>query len=220
RAHLFRTLAAGAAVPEDHPSRPPGVDLLRGEAFVLAVVPLTQVRLEHGLIPEAGEPPRVDRTLQRPCEDQRERFLREDGTKAPRDRAPVLGQRNIRRARVLAAETPRGLPVADHVDRLLALCHRLAPANPGASSARGRPAPASEIRGGISAGPLGALAVARPAPLPDLGHVLAVPGDVLLVLDQLVANGLLGVRGARAQLGDAIDDVLEQMETIHVVEHD
>src|SRR6516164_8771054 len=30
-----------------------------------------------------------------------------------------------------------------------------------------------------------------PFPLPDLGHVLAVLGDVLLVLEQLVAHGLL-----------------------------
>src|SRR4029453_484184 len=89
-----------------------------------------------------------------------------------------------------------------------------------ATSARGRPAPASEVRGGISAGAPLAPSPGGPAPPPRLAHFPAPPGGVLLVLDQLVANGLLGVRGARAQLGDAIDDVLEQVETIHVVEHD
>src|SRR3984893_7298477 len=32
-----------------------------------------------------------------------------------------------------------------------------------------------------------------PAPVLDLGHVVAVAGDVLLVLDQLVAHRLLGI---------------------------
>ena len=48
---------------------------------------------------------------------------------------------------------------------------------------------------------VGAVALDRarptPSPVADLRHVVAVLGDVLLVLDQLVADRLLGVGGAR-----------------------
>ncbi len=43
--------------------------------------------------------------------------------------------------------------------------------------------------------------------------------NVLLVLDELVANGLLGIGRPLAQLGYAIDYVLCQMEAIQIV-HD
>ena len=43
--------------------------------------------------------------------------------------------------------------------------------------------------------------------------------DVLTVLDQLVAHGLLGVRGLAAELGQAIDHVPHQVEPVEVV-HD
>ena len=47
----------------------------------------------------------------------------------------------------------------------------------------------------------------------DLGHVLAVLGDVLFVLEQLVANRLLGIGGAGPKLRQPIDDVAERDET-------
>src|SRR5262245_10289362 len=58
-----------------------------------------------------------------------------------------------------------------------------------------------------------------PAPAGDLRHVLAVLLDVLLVLDELVADGLLGPGGAAAEPRHAIDHVLHQVEAIEVVEH-
>ena len=62
--------------------------------------------------------------------------------------------------------------------------------------------------------------LARPAPVADLRHVLAVLLDVLLVLDQLVADRLLEVRGPRAELRQAVDHVLRQVEAVEIVEHD
>jgi hypothetical protein len=50
-------------------------------------------------------------------------------------------------------------------------------------------------------------------------RVVAVPGDVLLVLDQLLGDGLLGVGGPGAQAGDAVDHLLHEVEAVHLVEH-
>lgn len=43
---------------------------------------------------------------------------------------------------------------------------------------------------------------------------------VLTVLDQSVANGLLGVSSARTELGEAIDHILDEMKAIHLIKHD
>src|SRR5262249_10476210 len=58
-----------------------------------------------------------------------------------------------------------------------------------------------------------------PLPAGDLRHVVAVAGDVPPVLDELVADGLLGVGGACPQLGHAVDDVLHEVEAVEVVQH-
>ena len=34
----------------------------------------------------------------------------------------------------------------------------------------------------------------RPSPIPDLGEILPMFGDILFVLDELVTEGLLGIR--------------------------
>src|SRR5919106_719671 len=51
-----------------------------------------------------------------------------------------------------------------------------------------------------------------PLPPADLRHVLAVLGDVVLVLDELVADPLLEVRGAGPEAGNSVDDHLHQVE--------
>src|SRR5262245_60799711 len=76
----------------------------------------------------------------------------------------------------------------------------------------GRPAPPSLYRGGPASG--------VPGPLADLGQVLTVLADVLLVLDQLVPDHLLRVGGPLAELGDAVDHVADQVEAVEVVEDD
>src|SRR5262249_60440256 len=70
----------------------------------------------------------------------------------------------------------------------------------------------SEVGGGVGLGARGF--VTAPAPAQDFGHVFTVLGDVVLVLDQLLADGLLGVGGARAELRHAIDDVADQVVAI------
>ena len=44
-------------------------------------------------------------------------------------------------------------------------------------------------------------------------------GDVFPVLDQVVADGLLGIGGTRAKMGHAVDDVGDQMKAVDVVHH-
>jgi hypothetical protein len=44
-----------------------------------------------------------------------------------------------------------------------------------------------------------------------LRHVVAVPGDGLAVLDQLVADRLLGASGAHRDVGHAVDHVADQL---------
>src|SRR5262245_34537859 len=53
-----------------------------------------------------------------------------------------------------------------------------------------------------------------PFPAGDLRHVLSVLGDVLFVLQQLVANRLFGIGGARSQLWQPIDHIPDEMEPI------
>src|SRR6516225_1588428 len=58
-----------------------------------------------------------------------------------------------------------------------------------------------------------------PFPALDFGHVIAVPANELLVLNQLVANRLLGVCGSRSELRHAVDHVAYQVETIELVQY-
>src|SRR5262245_65743371 len=55
-----------------------------------------------------------------------------------------------------------------------------------------------------------------PPPAGDLGHIVTIAGDELLVIDELVADRLLGVRGPRPQLRHAVDHVGYQVEALHV----
>src|SRR5882762_1551102 len=61
--------------------------------------------------------------------------------------------------------------------------------------------------------------VFAPAPVADLGHVLAVLLDVALVLAQLAAHRPLEIGGARAELRHALDHVQNEMEAIEIVQH-
>src|SRR5215469_8407047 len=62
------------------------------------------------------------------------------------------------------------------------------------------------------------LRLLSPLPARDLGHVITVAGDVLLVSHELVAHGLLGIGGPRPELGDAVDHVLHQVEPVEIVQ--
>src|SRR4029078_13703800 len=58
-----------------------------------------------------------------------------------------------------------------------------------------------------------------PTPARDLGHIVAVPRDVLLMLDELVAYSLLGIRSPRPQLRHAIDHVAYQVKAIEIIQY-
>ncbi len=58
-----------------------------------------------------------------------------------------------------------------------------------------------------------------PDPVSDLGHVLAVLANVGVVFDQLVLQRLLQVGGFLAELRQAIDDVLREVEAVELVQH-
>ena len=68
-------------------------------------------------------------------------------------------------------------------------------------------------------GARGGAGAAGPPPVGDLGHGHAVRGDVLPVLDELVAHLLHGVGAAVAELGQALDDVDDEVEAVELIEH-
>ena len=65
----------------------------------------------------------------------------------------------------------------------------------------------------------GFAASVRPFPVADLRHIVAVAGDVLFVLDELVAQKLLEVGAPALQPGHAVDHVAGQMEAVEIVQH-
>src|SRR5689334_16018378 len=56
-----------------------------------------------------------------------------------------------------------------------------------------------------------------PHPATDFRHVLPMLADVLLMLDEFVADRLFSVRGPGAQRRYTIDDIVHEMETIQIV---
>src|ERR1700676_1001814 len=60
----------------------------------------------------------------------------------------------------------------------------------------------------------------RPLPVADLGHIFAVLADVGFVALPDLVETLGGGVDPRTELGDAADDVENQLEAIHAVEYD
>ena len=58
-----------------------------------------------------------------------------------------------------------------------------------------------------------------PTPVAHQRHVLAMAGDVLAMLDQAVAHFVLEVIATAGELRHTIDDVLDEVEAIHVVQY-
>ena len=67
-------------------------------------------------------------------------------------------------------------------------------------------------------GARGGAGAAGPLPVGDLGQVHAVRGDVLPVLDELIAHLLHSVGAAVAELGQALDDVDDEVEAVKLIE--
>ncbi len=89
------------------------------------------------------------------------------------------------------------------------------------SCAKGRRRPLAGSGGVAFDGklPAGARRAETPSPAKKLGIVLAVFRNVLLVIKQGVANGLLGIGGARTELRQPVNYVLREVKTIQLVEH-
>ena len=140
RADLRRCLAARASVAEDQPPRRACVDLRRRQGFVLPVVPLDQIGINDSGAAEARQLAGLSRALQGADENERERLLGQYGANAPGQPAPVVRQGDVRRARVLPAQTPLRLPMSDgkdaHADLLAAqtLSASVEPALPAAEA--------------------------------------------------------------------------------------
>src|ERR1700761_1019242 len=89
------------------------MDRFGGDALIVSVVPFDEVGIDHGLITEPGDCTGVSRALHRACQDRREMVGRQHGPQGGGDTPPVLGQRNIGRARMLPAQTPGRLAMPD-----------------------------------------------------------------------------------------------------------
>src|SRR5205814_10184668 len=57
------------------------------------------------------------------------------------------------------------------------------------------------------------------SPAGDLWQVIAVAGNELLVVDKLVADRLLRIRGARSELRHAVDRIADEVEAIKIIQH-
>src|SRR5262249_44859892 len=65
----------------------------------------------------------------------------------------------------------------------------------------------------------GRSSILPPPPMRDLGHIIAVAGDVVLMVDELVAHDLLGIRSPRAQLRQSVNNVVHQVKAIEMIQY-
>src|SRR5262249_54073279 len=122
-ADLVRCFAARGAVAEDQPAGSRLVDLLRRDPLVLTVVPLHEVRLDHGVAPEPHQLAGLARPTEGTRENEREGHLGQNGLETAGHCSPIVGEWKVRHAGVLPAQAPRGLSVADDIDPLLSAGH-------------------------------------------------------------------------------------------------
>ena len=114
--HLIRRLAAGGAGVEDGPSRFRLADLLRGDPFVLTVVPLGQIVGDFRAVKEsrkfAGAPCSLPRTAQDELKVPPREFTLEGG----RLTFPLKSQGDVGERGMPAVFAPFGFTVADEDD--------------------------------------------------------------------------------------------------------
>src|SRR5215471_7299700 len=112
RADLFWRLPARAAVTENHPVRSFRMNFPWCKPFVLPIVPLHQIALDMRTVAESRQLAGLACAVERAGQDESERFFGENRPQKSGSRAPVLCQRNVSHAGMLAAQTPLGLSVA------------------------------------------------------------------------------------------------------------
>src|SRR5262249_14958770 len=91
-ANLLGRFATCAAVSEDQPAPLYFVDLLRGLALVLAVIPLGQLRVDHHILTETCQFARLARPLHRAAERAPREISRKDWPQPFGDPAAMVGQ--------------------------------------------------------------------------------------------------------------------------------
>jgi hypothetical protein len=121
--HLFRRLTARASIPEGQRVRRNLVDLVRRQSFVLAVVPLDQVGVDHCLIAEAGQLAGLSCSLHRAAQNEPKRIPGEYRPHPLCKPTAVVGQRDVRRPCVLPGKAPRRLTVPDREHIHVRLSH-------------------------------------------------------------------------------------------------
>ena len=131
-ADVFRTFPSRATVLEEHPPRRLGMNLFRGQALVVAVVPFLEVAIDFGPLPQTGELAGLAGTLKGARENSSEGHLRKNRRQESRHRSAILRERDIRDAGVLSAQAPLGLTVSyekNSLDRHTRRAQPMTPAN-------------------------------------------------------------------------------------------
>ena len=113
RGDVPRALAAGTAVPEEHPPRRRPADVRRRAPLVVAVVPLHEVRIDLSRRAETRQVARLPRATERTREDGLERDARQERRQPADLPAAVLRERRVRTPGVPSGEAPLSLAVSD-----------------------------------------------------------------------------------------------------------
>ena len=105
----------GTAVPKEIPGRPPFANVRRASSFVLAIVPLRQVRFDFGRRTQAGQLTRSSRALPRAGQPPGKLDVPEALSKFQRSVLAARCQWNVRATGVPAGERPLGFAVSNMV---------------------------------------------------------------------------------------------------------
>src|SRR5205823_4426830 len=116
-ADVLDALSARTAIAEELPVRTLLAYLRRAQAFVLAIVPLDQVGIDHGHAAKAGQLAGAGRALQGARPDMVEVLTLEALAEAAGVFFAARRQWQVGQARVLPGEAPGRLAVASQVDR-------------------------------------------------------------------------------------------------------
>ena len=116
--HVCRSLSAGSAVAPQLPGRILDADVGGRTTFVRAVVPLDEVIADLGLVGEAGDLAGLHGASERTREHAVEPGAVQAAAEVLGEGASLVGEGEIGRAGVLAAQAPLRLGVTDEHDAL------------------------------------------------------------------------------------------------------
>ena len=111
--NLFRALTSRTPVVENHPVGRAGMDLFRRQSFVLAVAPFDEIGIHDRVRRQSCELAGAAGALERTGQHERESFARKHRREQAGDAFSVICERQIGRARMLAAQAPHSLAMPD-----------------------------------------------------------------------------------------------------------